>query len=563
MPSIPASAIVNILPSVIEAGGSALELVGLILTDSDQVPVGSVESFANAADVAAYFGPLTDEAQLALIYFDGFDGATATPARLLFSQYPVVAVAAYLRGGTTQLTLDELKAIAAGTMTISIDGRSVTSASINLSGATSFSNAATLIQTALADQDASFTGAIAGATLTASSVTGIIAIGQEVTGPGVTVGTVITALGSGTGGAGTYTVSPSQTVASASLKSGVTTVTYDSVLGAFVIHGGTPGATGAIGFAVGAIATALGLTASRGAVLSQGAAAATPETAMPAIVAQTQDFASFMTSFLPAESTMLAFAEWTAGTNDGYIYAMWDTAIAATTSNDTTSVGYKIRQNGYSGTVPIWDATNLASAAAFLMGAVASVDFARTNGRTTFKFRSGNLLPGVTNGTIASHLEANGYNFYGAYASRANDFQFFSPGQISGDFQWLDSYANQIWLNDALQVSLINLLTSLGSIPYNQEGYALIQTAMTDPVNQAISFGAIRSGVTLSASQASEVNTAAGTIVSDTIQQVGYYIQVRDPGAVVRAARGTPVVYLWYTDGQSVQTIVVSSVLIK
>lgn len=62
---------------------------------------------------------------------------------------------------------------------------------------------------------ASFTGAISGTTLTVSAVgSGTLAVGQPVSGAGVTAGTVITALGTGTGGAGTYTVSVSQTVAS-------------------------------------------------------------------------------------------------------------------------------------------------------------------------------------------------------------------------------------------------------------------------------------------------------------------------------------------------------------
>ena len=42
-------------------------------------------------------------------------------------------------------------------------------------------------------------------------------VGQTVSGSGVTAGTVITALGTGTGGAGTYTVSPSQTASSTAI----------------------------------------------------------------------------------------------------------------------------------------------------------------------------------------------------------------------------------------------------------------------------------------------------------------------------------------------------------
>ena len=60
---------------------------------------------------------------------------------------------------------------------------------------------------------------INGTTLTVGGVvTGTFAVGQILSGTGVTAGTVITALGSGAGGAGTYTVSISQTVASTSIS---------------------------------------------------------------------------------------------------------------------------------------------------------------------------------------------------------------------------------------------------------------------------------------------------------------------------------------------------------
>lgn len=60
-----------------------------------------------------------------------------------------------------------------------------------------------------------FTGSIATTVLTVTAITeGVLAVGQLVSGAGVAVGTYITALGTGTGGTGTYTVGVSQTVAS-------------------------------------------------------------------------------------------------------------------------------------------------------------------------------------------------------------------------------------------------------------------------------------------------------------------------------------------------------------
>jgi hypothetical protein len=67
--------------------------------------------------------------------------------------------------------------------------------------------------TAVSTATCSFTGATSGisTTLTASSVTGTIAVGQVIAGTNITAGTTITGLGTGTGGAGTYTISPAST----------------------------------------------------------------------------------------------------------------------------------------------------------------------------------------------------------------------------------------------------------------------------------------------------------------------------------------------------------------
>lgn len=64
--------------------------------------------------------------------------------------------------------------------------------------------------------DAVFTGSISGDQMTISAVnpkfSGQLAIGSQVFGVGVADNTVITALGTGTGGAGTYTVNNAQTI---------------------------------------------------------------------------------------------------------------------------------------------------------------------------------------------------------------------------------------------------------------------------------------------------------------------------------------------------------------
>lgn len=67
----------------------------------------------------------------------------------------------------------------------------------------------------------SFTGSISGTTLTVSTISsGSIQVGQPVYGMGVSLGTLITGFLSGAGGAGTYTVNNSQSIASESMQTG-------------------------------------------------------------------------------------------------------------------------------------------------------------------------------------------------------------------------------------------------------------------------------------------------------------------------------------------------------
>lgn len=73
--------------------------------------------------------------------------------------------------------------------------------------------------------DLTYTGSISGSTLTitaAPSTGGALQVGSPVYGPSIIIGTTITALGTGAGGVGTYTISTSQNVASGMIASGDT-----------------------------------------------------------------------------------------------------------------------------------------------------------------------------------------------------------------------------------------------------------------------------------------------------------------------------------------------------
>jgi hypothetical protein len=89
-------------------------------------------------------------------------------------------------------------------------------AALNISTANVTATGSLLVGSALsAYQTAVVTGAISGTTLTVSAVTsGVLFVGQFISGDNITAGTRITAFGTGTGGVGTYTVNTSQTAIS-------------------------------------------------------------------------------------------------------------------------------------------------------------------------------------------------------------------------------------------------------------------------------------------------------------------------------------------------------------
>jgi len=489
MNTIPANQLVSVQPGVVGTGGAPLALNAVFLTQNTAVPIGQLLPFGTQAAVNAYFGATSIEATTAAVYFAGFDNSNIKPTNLYFYQYATSPVSAYIVGGNVKgVTLSQITAITAGSLSVTIDGVVQSSTSINLSTATSLSQVASII------------------------------------------GTAISAV-----------------------------VSYNSQIGAFQITSGTTGTTSTITDATGNVADLLLLNVAHGALLSQGAVATDPATAMDQVNGITQNWATFMTLWEPDLDTKLAFAQWTNSQSERFVYVAWDSdANAALAAPEQAPFAVVCNQNAYNGTIPVYLDINVA---AFVCGTAASIDFTQLNGRITFAFKGqAGLSPTVTDAQTASNLIANGYNFYGAYATATQQFNLFQPGQITGKWYWADSFINQIFFNAQNQQALMNLLSNMKSIPYNADGYALLRAALQDPINQMLNFGAIRSGVPLSNVQAAEINTAAGLPVDQVLNTFGYYLQILPASVQTRGQRSSPPMTLWYMDGESIQKLNLASI---
>ncbi|HDJ1441602.1 TPA: DUF3383 domain-containing protein [Serratia rubidaea] len=493
--AIPISKDVKINPGVLAAVGNAVDLNGLLLTESDYAPVGDVPSFSSAADVAAYFGGESDEYAMASMYFQGYNNATKTPGALLFARKVRAPAAAWLRSGTLKgMSIEALKAIS-GTLTLSISGKS-TSAEVNFSSVTSFAEAAAALQT--------------------------------------------------------------------SLTSAVATVVYDTTHDAFIITAaGTKPETTTITFGSGTAAAPLKMTNSTGAVLSQGANKSVVADLFTTITSKSQRWASFSTVFECLDAEHLALAEWASSQNKRYFYVAWTTNEKAKVAGSEDHIAHQIiNVNNYGSVVPVYCADVKKPAA--VMGYAAALDFVRVEGRVPFKFREfEGLSADVTTEADYDALIANGYNFYGKYASNNIVEDYWADGTITGDFKWLDSFAGQIWLNGNLQGAVLALFKSNKTVPYNNAGRALVATSMADVIGQFKAWGGIREGITLSAAQKLEISNAVGEDVSATIFATGYYLYIGEMLPALRADRTSPNCALWYSDGGSIQKLNVASTEIQ
>lgn len=146
--SINASQIVQVTPRVINAGGTDLEITGLLLTSNPLCVFPGTMAYTSADAVGAYFGLASAEYKAAEKYFLGYDNSFKKPRRLHFARLATAAIAGALIGASAA-EIATLQGISNGTLTLDIDGVKATASAIDFSNITTQSDAATLLTTAL------------------------------------------------------------------------------------------------------------------------------------------------------------------------------------------------------------------------------------------------------------------------------------------------------------------------------------------------------------------------------------------------------------------------------
>lgn len=498
--AIPASHIVEVLPRIISGGSSGLELNGLLFTQNALVSASTmVLSFTSAASVGAYFGIGSGEHLAADVYFTGYTNKLTAPKAFFVARRIATDVPAWLRGGKLTHSLAQLGLVTDGAMTISIDNTAYNLTGIDLSDVQSYSGIAQKINEAFAELAVN-------AKASHSSLTGAITI--------------------------------------TSLSSGA----------ASEVSFAGPPASGSD------LAKLLNLTAESGSVISAGLNALSVAEQMEAVLSRTQNFVCFTTAWEDETEAMLEWAAW-ANKHFGWLYVAHTAKAAVALADSGADSASALQNSGYDHTAIIYGAMEHA---VFIMGVAASIAWQRVNGAVTAAYKSqAGLEPKVVDEGTAAILEAKNCNYFGRFATRNADFVFLYPGCLSASaYGFIDPYLNSVWLNNRLQVALMDGISQSGRVPYNQRGYTMIAAWLMQPVNEARHNAVIEPGVVLSERQKSEIMNEAGLDISGELWTQGYYIQVLDPGPAIRAKRESPLVSLWYTYGGAVQKINVASTVL-
>jgi len=128
---------------------SGRRFIGRIFTTNQFVPTGGFIEFTNLTDVGTYFGTVSEEYLRALYYFSFISKLGTRPQMISFARWTNEDVPAMIFGSQITQTLTQIKTITNGVFSLTIGSTTANIGPINFSTATSFSDVATEIQTAI------------------------------------------------------------------------------------------------------------------------------------------------------------------------------------------------------------------------------------------------------------------------------------------------------------------------------------------------------------------------------------------------------------------------------
>lgn len=298
----------------------------------------------------------------------------------------------------------------------------------------------------------------------------------------------------------------------------------------FVIKSATTGATSTVAtVTMTELSSALGID--KGTTSVAGAAAESLVDAINALIDRPSWYMAFLAAEYEDADAMAASAVIEAAAPSRVIaYTLSDTAEL--NPNQTTSLGYQLKNAGYNHTITAYSSTNPAAAASIL-GRMATVNFLGSNTTITLKFKQ---CPGVTaeNLTLsqANALRENNVNVFVAYD---NGTAILQEGTMAGGW-FIDERHGLDWLQNYVQMAVWNLLyTSTTKIGQDDEGSTQLVATVSEALEQGVRNNLISPGVWNS--------DGFGALKQGDTLSTGFYVYIQpleEQSAAEREARKAP-----------------------
>lgn len=438
--------------------------------------------FTGITSFGAYFGQDLPEYKQVQKYFSRLSKTGLAPDKVIVGRWFKEASAAFYKGAKVTTSVQDLKSIGAGSFNVTMDGEAF-EVSVNLNSITSYSDAATAIQTALrtnSDGKEAYTGA---------------------------------------------------------------SVSYSSITGGFIITSGTSG-TGSTVAAITAGTTGSDYAAPLGlldAELSNGANAETFSQFCDRIYhANTAGF-SITTLETLTEEEMQSAVEWLQTVQNGQTY---NTRVRLVFNIHDLTAAESLQKKliGSTGYVVCYDPKN-EYVNVLDCSIAASVDYNATNGAINFNFQPADGYTPVTDlGTVTDYQsgqtnialwdELAQYCISCVYSVGfgSQEAVYYGKGLMQGSFGTEDVQCNEAWLEQDIQVAVMNAFDSLNKVKLQgQDAVDLISSLISPSFEKGKKNGAIAQNGTLSDTDRLNIVQATGVAAAaDAVANNGYYFKIQD-----------------------------------
>ena len=435
-----------------------------VCTTAAQMPTETVLEYTSAQNVGNYFGFNSQEYAIAQSYFSYVNNYQQSPSKISFYADVSQGKAPFLWGTQEPAALTDFTSISDGAFVLSMGGVTETISALNFSSASSYTQIAQTIQTAI------------------------------------------------------------QSAQSSNNLWSQATFLYNAETSSFVLTGGVAEEAQIVALSSPSegtdISGLLGLNQASNPTVSQGVAVTSYSQMLSNSLNMSNNYGTFTFLSTPDNDSVVEIAQWTKTQN--LLGGMYIQPCALTQYNTLQPL-----VADYTGVALVADSFTPFSLAWLVPACVAaSTNYNRINGTQNYMYKQlAGVEASVTTDANYEALTAVNVNFYGSTQQAGTPISFFQPGKLQGEIEDMGVYMNELWLKDANTVSFLNYRLAVSKWPANEAGRAIGDGLVQQNIEIAKKNGTILQGKDLTSTQKAYITSLTGDDQAwRSVYSEGYYL---------------------------------------